>query len=511
MPSAAFRADTCFTPGRSSGGFGKFALFGLWLAIVVPLVLNHVFWRDEVRGLSFAIQGDTLVDMFIGLRGDAHPLLWFLLLRFGHAVAGVATLPIMAFLVGAAAIALLIWRAPFSFPIKLMLILTRFALYDFSVMARNYGISMLLMFVFAALYRRHQERGIWLGTTLFLLANTNVHSMVFAWLLMIYWAADSNTKNGRTQSSRPLIFSFILLLAGSLLCFFTVWPTFNDDAVYTAHRDILSVVKAVLLPGYGFLVNARAGLGPQVLLSPILFASLLGLVRHRMLLFLGTVSLVAMSLLFALVYPGSERHIELWLVFLVTLYWLAKSRDGVAGLQAGPAERLGGAAFATLLLAQIVMAGLQIRSELAVPASRSRDLGALIASRPELKRAIVIADPDYMIEALPYYVPNPVYRLRERQFGPLVRFTKSARLDLRIADVLRDARRLRQSYGREILILLSHDLDPAAPARRVRQSYSWTFETNPHDVRRFLDQTTLLVRFGVAGTDESYSVYKLGR
>ena len=42
---------------------------------------------------------------------------------------------------------------------------------------------------------------------------------------------------------------------------------------------------------------------------------------------------------------------------------------------------------------------------------------------PELKDAILIGDPDYMLEPMHYYLPNRTYFVREQRYGGIVHFT----------------------------------------------------------------------------------------
>ena len=118
-----------------------------WAAVVVFLMTRHVVWRDEVRALSLALQGDDLLAMLRGLRGEGHPAVWYLMLRGAYAAANTPlVLPMVSLLVAMTAAALLAWRSPFAWPFIALFLLGRMSLYEYSVMARNYGISMLLMF-----------------------------------------------------------------------------------------------------------------------------------------------------------------------------------------------------------------------------------------------------------------------------------------------------------------------------------------------------------------------------
>ncbi len=210
-----------------------------WALVVAFMASQHVFWRDEVRHLSFAIQGDDVLEMLRGARGDAHPAVWPLLLRAAHELVPIPqVLPAVAFLVALAAVLLLAWRSPFAWTFVALFLLGRPALYEYSVMARNYGISMLLMFAFAALYSRHRDRGVVLGLVLFLLVNTNSHSVILAGAFMLYWLVDIFRDKAAWQAGawRSFLLNALVVLVGVVLCVVTIYPTYNDAAVAAAQR-----------------------------------------------------------------------------------------------------------------------------------------------------------------------------------------------------------------------------------------------------------------------------------
>ena len=132
-----------------------------------------------------------------------------------------------------------------------------------------------------------------------------------------------------------------------------------------------------------------------------------------------------------------------------------------------------------------------------------------MSRRPDLKDAILIGDPDYMLEPMHYYLPNPTYFVRERRYGEYVRFTRKARLELTLGDMLDEARAIRISTGRPVAILLAWRLGEMDPARVYRESYVWTFSAPGDQIERFREATTLLAQFPKATSNESYDVYLL--
>jgi hypothetical protein len=142
------------------------------------------------------------------------------------------------------------------------------------------------------------------------------------------------------------------------------------------------------------------------------------------------------------------------------------------------------------------------------PLSRAREFGAFVAARSNLQDAIIIADPDFLLETLPYYIHNRTYLIRERRFGNVVHFTTKAWPSIDLDDILATARTLRAESGKPILILLHQQLDSSQPQTYNEGGY-WKLLTTPEQVRDFFTSTRFLARFAPALTDESFDVYLL--
>ena len=506
-------------------------LLFVWIVLVSLLILNHAFWRDEVRALSFALAGEDVFEMLKGMRGDGHPAVWYLLLRGAFTLFSTpAVLPLVSFAVAFAAVLLLAWRSPFGWLVVAALMLGRIGLYEYSVMARNYGISMLFMFSFAALYQEHRHRGIALGLILLLLANTNAHSVILVGAFLLFWLLDIllDRSVDRPRAIRTFCINAAIATVGVLLCLITIYPTFNDAAqldyglVDLAQR----AAKALLLPASSFdhlffepvvgPVLAWQGhlmTGYQAVMSIVLIGSTVGLARRPAAMIAAWSALFGLSVFFAAIYTGNYRHEALWLVFLVSMYWIAGSDESRPEMTS--VKRLGslGSAMFLLLLGAQFVSGIGQAFTVAfgsLPESRSRDLAQLIASRPDLREATILADPDFLVEPLPYYLSNRTYLMREERFGNTVRFTRDARLSLSLEEVLASARAVQEATGGPVVILLHLRLDPAGPARVVKEGYNWTLSTTPAQVEEFLSQTQLIARFGPSCcNDESFDVYVL--
>ena len=218
--------------GAAANRWQRWVLLLAWLAVTAWLAWNHVPWRDEARAWSLMMMARNWPDLFRVVHGEGHPYLWYVILKAGHALSGAKeVLPVTGFVIGAAAAALLILRGPFR---PLPLAAMAFSLwlgFEYSVMARNYGIAALLMFAIAALWPRVRDT-LWLGVLLLLLCNTNVPSVFLAGAFALHRMLEiwSTNRDLRSAEWRRWAGSVALLLLGTALCFLAVYPPANDAA-----------------------------------------------------------------------------------------------------------------------------------------------------------------------------------------------------------------------------------------------------------------------------------------
>src|SRR5690349_2064201 len=115
----------------------RVAMFVLWLGLVLWLLSGHVFWRDEVRAFSLALSGSNLVEMFHNVHGEGHPLLWYLILRGGHAIFPYReVLPVAGAVIGISAMAVLTFFAPFRTIIIALILFSFYGAFEYVVVAR---------------------------------------------------------------------------------------------------------------------------------------------------------------------------------------------------------------------------------------------------------------------------------------------------------------------------------------------------------------------------------------
>lgn len=525
LPAPA--TDTTPVAAVDRGLVARLALLAIWAATAGYLASTHVFWRDEVRALTLALQGENVAAMLRGIQGEGHPALWYLILRLGHDLTGsTAVLPVAAFAIGLGVAAIWTFGAPFRLPIIALGLFGAWLTFEFTVSARNYGISALLIFAVAACYRRHRDRGVLLGVLLAVLCNTNAPSVVLAGGFLLFWLVELVMEDGPTwtPATRRWLVNALIAGAGVLVCLVTIFPPYNDAAVGRAGATRGGLGGLIdlfdfALPFRNFIPEAFVSFkAARVVLATALIALVLGQVRRPpALLALGAV-FITLVIFFHYLYWSSYRHQALFLVFAMAIYWLTAEGRGGAWPRPGRLirvavqerlERLGPGMLIAILAVQVPdTVGLLRIDPRAEPLSRSRDAADVIR-RNGLLDAAIIAQPDVMAEPLAYYLPNPIFLVREQRWGKVVRFTRHARIHNGVGDVLATARAVRARTGRRVVILFGYPLDAANPASTFSDGYVGSFTIRPAEVREFLGATRWLARLTPARSDESYDVYLL--
>jgi hypothetical protein len=478
-------------------------LFVVWLLLVSWLVSTHVFWRDEARAFSLALSGSNFAEMFRNIHGEGHPALWYLILRSAHDLFPArAVLPAAAAVIGLGMMAIFTFRSPFRPPIIALVLFSLFGAFEYVVMARNYGISALVMFALAAAYPRVRD-SLWFGIFLALLCNTNVPACILAAAFLLFRLVEMLGRNKAPTPRQWLIFTgnAALAAAGVLLCFLTVYPTPNSAAV-SENFGVPTPAKILAA-----LTGTEAGFSSLGLQPLLLAVACLGLIRKPAALIAGIAGLVGLKLFFYFIYPAAYRHEALYLVFLLCLYWIAAEGAGGAWRERRWMDHLqlaGTAIFVAILFLQTILLLNPVVPQIkGIPFSRAADAGKLL-ERPELAGTIIIVDPDTMGESLAYYSNHPVWFLRQRRFGTVTELN-DARQTMTLDDILGDAEKLHQQTGRPI-VFLSHAAirpDPDPPFVMWHDKTVMTAD----GVKRFLSATRLVARLRPAETDESYDVY----
>jgi hypothetical protein len=305
-----------------------------------------------------------------------------------------------------------------------------------------------------------------------------------------------------------------VIAAGVAFAVVTTFPDQTAVATNMHHLGPSDLLRAIqhLAGNPGSLLGSVLGTRHPVvcvLALLLLAACLLG--DGPVLVFFATGAL-GTSLMFDLVYASSEdRHRGVFLIFVVALLWI-RLDPGAPAFRATVLPRAAiSAIVVALFLDQIAIGALRAAEDYQNQVSSCPALGALLRSTPHLRRAVVIGEPDYLIEALPLYADNDIYIPRERRFGKTVRFTTASRPVMSLDDLLASARSLEVSLRRPVVIVLGSELALSPDSSFERHySYNRVFSYSKESYDEFARSVSQIGTFTAAVRhDENFTVYEM--
>lgn len=490
-----------------------------YAVIVGTIAFRHVVWRDEARALNIAMASHSIPELFQNLHNEGHPALWYLVLYAGfHLTHSTLVLKASSVAIGIGAVFVFVRWAPLSLGDKILFIFGG-PVYQYAVYARNYGLTMLFLFLFGAVHKHRFEKPFIVALILGLLAHTHALGLVLAgalWCsLLVEFLIFRLTRDAdKGQSSRALpafLVAAIAMLASALQIMpdrtTVATPLYGLDAVTAARMT----ANAFLHPGE--LYATAFGLTNGVFLSFMILAVLIYLLRQPTLAAILLLVTIGFTMFFALVYPVQGYQKGLYLLVIVVLLCL----DAENQPHRYPArlsrliEAIGARKNTVLSLTLLMQVALTIRSagvSLSAEESSSRKFGHYLRESATLREAIVMAEPGRFMESVHYYAPNEIYFPREGRFGTWIKFTTATKQTLSLQELLETAERVNCESHKPVVIAMANRLSPEGPFEE-QGAFGWKFVYSTTSLDAWRARTTKIAEFRNATSDENYDVYRL--
>ena len=172
-----------------------------------------------MRALSQAVDNQSVMEILKNKQAEGHPALWYVMLYYGYQLLHKPQiLKILSVAVAILAMYIFVSQSPFSWPLKALLVFGYFPVYEYSVISRNYGLSMLLLFGFCYLYPKRFEKIVPIAIILVLLAHTNAYATVIAISIILSLMIEAVVRKkelvNMNVSGIKLVFAFSLAILG---------------------------------------------------------------------------------------------------------------------------------------------------------------------------------------------------------------------------------------------------------------------------------------------------------
>ncbi len=398
----------------------------IWALCAFLRIPFHELWRDEWGVWLIASVADSPSDMTAVLKYGGHPWLWpGLVYAVSRVSSSVTAMQVLHAFIALAAVALLIFKSPFSRLQKILLSLGYLPFFEYCIVSRTYGLGMLFIFLACALYCQIERLSVCLALVLGLLAHCSIYGAMIS-LALTAAALLRRMQRHSAHRSEYLLFLgvYAALLVVSLLIIHPpvdagFHPEWFGKAAAGSIAAALSQMTLGLMPlqvagtnlwseswrngGWG-AAYPMAALAYMAVLTAALWS------RKDVLLFFWSANL-ALFCFSLFKYFGYPRHAGHYFLVLVAAAWLI----GVAG-SGSSWRRWANLVWIFLISAQAAV-GLYVSW---------RDIVLPFSGAPEATRYIVnnnltfyplAAYPSHPASAVAGYLGKSIYYLSYQRFG----------------------------------------------------------------------------------------------
>jgi hypothetical protein len=439
----------------------------LYSALNIIVLIHHEPWEDEAQAWLIARDLD-IISIFKQMGYEGTPALWHMLL-VPFAKAGLPYMSefILHLIIAITAVTVFVLYAPFSRLTKVLFIFSYYMAYEYSIIARSYSLSILLLFLIAALYVKRFEHPIRYSILIFLLFNTNVHSFFIASSLTILFAWELRKNKERAGLSRIAV---LVMLTGGLLTFLQLLSP--PDNIHYGIVEEISLLAPFASIAYAFFPWHASNYFPfdlrliAVVISFLIFCTIiLSLIRKPAALFILVISFSGLFYIFTFKYTGAIRHYGLILIMFLFALWISRyySDSQIRLLEVSSNINLSKLSIATinfcLALSLLYASDIQYM-DYKYTFSGAKKMASFI-KRNHLDEYIIVAHHSAITHALLPYLPDKKFWYADiENYGTFITYNKKylAGRTISNSEVIRRAGRAFADKS-NILLLLTTPLD----------------------------------------------------
>lgn len=397
----------------------QWSSFILFLILSFTMLLFHEAWRDEAQACLISWQSTSIGDLYNRTRYEGHPVLWFCIL-YGLKTVGASTFFIVQvchWLIANFTAYILIFQSRLANLWRLLIPWGYFFLYEYNIIARNYAVG--LLFLFVGVYFLQQRKWIWASLAWSLAAFANAFSLLIVAALGLFLLI-----NHFKEDKKRIVFSCIILgLAGFSVIYLTLPPSdvgFAHIPNYDPQGLLNSIFRVFMpLPSWkvDFWNTNVVKFVPLTLLAACVFGLLIYYFKHfkKVFIFFG----VAMGLILAflgLKYLGFLRHQgHIYMVFIIAL-WLKAIYHAEETI---PQERFFNTFFTIIFLIQIYSSAVAYFFDYHYTFSQGKKAAQYITAQG-LDKQTIIVDSDASGSTVSFFLNRPLLYANADRWGTYV-------------------------------------------------------------------------------------------
>ncbi|MGF1478310.1 MAG: hypothetical protein ACFB4I_02295 [Cyanophyceae cyanobacterium] len=469
-------------------------------------VLRHEMWFDELQAWLIARDSQSIADLFRNLKYEGQPGLWHLFL---HLISRLTHNPIsmQLFHLGIATLTIYIFVgfSPFSKAQKFLFTFSYFPFYEYAVISRNYGLGVLFIFIFCALFPKRNYLVLFLMIAV--LANTNIIALLVAISLaatLLFEHIFYPQKPWCTKTNWQFATGLYLAILGMASAVYQIMPPadrpygkiggelqnltantrLGDTLVDLVLANIVKLAKTLFLIWKSFIpipyfleyefwnrniasAFPLAGKVGVVLVSLGIIAFLAVFFRkHPTVFFLYSFGTGLMLLFMHTISAATRvRHVGYLFVLSLACYWLLNSclrnRSRLRKTEVRGIEKYQSFFLSSILCLQLFSGIFAYAKDLVQPFSVNQKVADYIKDN-DLENAVVVGIRDFPFASLSAYLNKEIYFYNIERYGTYLIWNKARKQKQKnrtLEHFIGKMKEIQVQENKEVLILLQKDID----------------------------------------------------
>ncbi len=299
----------------------------LYSLITLVAVLNHEPNRDEAQ-VWLIVRDLNLSGIFSQINTEGHPCLWYLIvLPFAKLGLPYFTMQLLHWLIAVIAAGLFLFKAPLNKILKLLFVFSYLMLYQYSVVARNYCIVILFLFLIATYYQKRFTKPYLYALLLVGLYNSHVLAFGGAFALSLVYFIEAR----RNNQLNTLKFPLFIMLGGAVSLIIQLFPYSGATAnalIHTSYIPQLNIntwwitltsIQNAFIPVDSEYEELKVALFFTIILVLFIVSAIRKLPVFIFLLF----TYCWILYVFTTIHSGSLKHQGLILIFIIFTLWIS--------------------------------------------------------------------------------------------------------------------------------------------------------------------------------------------
>lgn len=458
----------------------------IFLGLSLWLVPSHELWRDELQAWLLARDSRSFPELFKNLKYEGHPGLWHsMLFPLTRLDLGPVAMQYLHVLIATCTIFVLVKWSPFNTTQKVLLVFSYFLFYEYSLIARNYGLGVLLIFIFCALFPKRRQFPLSIAISLFLLSHTSVHGLIIALCLFSTLCFEEffskKTFSYKLKFSASYLSAIAIILAGFITAVIQLIPP-PDSGFQTGWHFYFSAKRfittcAAIVAAYFPIPEINLNFwNSRFVLSNnfFIFTSFIAvciylyvisrfLIKRPSAFFLYLSTTSALILFFYVKYSGGLRHHGFLFIALISSLWVYQHCESRQFFQIP--KRFKEVKFKTLNYLITILfaihacaAIIAVTLEIKYPFSSAQQTADFL-KREGLTDATIIGDASPAVSAVAGHYKNKIFYYADAdRYGTFIRWDNK-RLKLVTAQSLYDLSLRFATSGNDVVLVLNRELE----------------------------------------------------